>query len=104
MKRKLGSAEMRKLIADWHEVLDADVLPGEPAALADRPVEEVASQRIWRMYKKVLKAGRAVTADGPAEEMHELRKDCKKLRYLIEFFRSLYPGKELKDVAWPLRG
>ena len=44
------------------------------------------------MYKKVLKAGRAVTADGPAEEMHELRKDCKKLRYLIEFVRSLYPA------------
>ena len=103
LKRQLGSAEMRKLVADWHEVLEADVLPGEPAALADLPVEQVASQRIWRMYKKVLKAGRAVTVDGPAEEMHELRKDCKKLRYLIEFFRSLYPGKELKELIKALK-
>ncbi len=103
LKRQLGSAEMRKLVADWHAVLDADIPPGEPAPLADLPVEQVASQRIWRMYKKVLKAGRAVTADGPAEEMHELRKDCKKLRYLIEFFRSLYPGKELKDLIRALK-
>ena len=103
LKRKLDSAEMNKLVADWHKVLDADVVPGKSAALADRPVEEVASQRIWRMYKRVLKAGRAVTVDGPAEEMHELRKDCKKLRYLIEFFRSLYPGKELKDLIRALK-
>jgi CHAD domain-containing protein len=27
--------------------------------------------------------------------LHELRKSCKKLRYLIEFFQSLYPRKKL---------
>jgi CHAD domain-containing protein len=35
--------------------------------------------------------------------MHELRKDCKKLRYLIEFFRSLYPAKELKGLVKALK-
>ncbi|MCW9078426.1 MAG: CHAD domain-containing protein [Gammaproteobacteria bacterium] len=103
LKRKLGSAEMRKLVEDWHKVLEPDTLPGEPAPLAELPIGQVASSRIWRMYKKVLKAGRAVTADGPAEEMHELRKDCKKLRYLIEFFQSLYPRKELKELIRALK-
>lgn len=103
LKRKLGSAEMRALLADWRAVLDADPLPGEPGQLADLPVEIVASQRIWRMYKKVIKAGRAVTDEGPPEAMHELRKDCKKLRYLIEFFRALYPAAELKTIIRALK-
>lgn len=103
LKRKLGSPEMRALLADWRALLDADELPGESGWFADLPIERVASQRIWKMYKRVLKAGRAVHVDGPAEEMHELRKDCKKLRYLIEFFRSLYPAKELKGLVRALK-
>jgi len=103
LKSKLESAEMRSLLDDWHAVLEADDPPGEPGSFAELPIEQVVSQRIWRMYKKVLKDGRAVSADGPAEEMHELRKDCKKLRYLIEFFRGLYPAKELKELIRTLK-
>ena len=28
--------------------------------------------------------------------MHELRKTCKKLRYLMEFFQSLFPARRIK--------
>ena len=35
--------------------------------------------------------------------MHELRKDCKKLRYLIEFFRNLYAPGELKGIIKALK-
>ncbi|MGB5670520.1 MAG: CHAD domain-containing protein, partial [Sedimenticolaceae bacterium] len=103
LKRELGSEKMSKLLTDWRAVLEADKPPGEPGGFADLPIERVASERIWRMYKKVLKDGRAVTADGPAEQMHELRKDCKKLRYLIEFFLDLYPAKELKKLVRALK-
>lgn len=103
LKRKLGSAEMRTLLSDWHNVLDAEQTPGEPGWFADLPIEQVASQRIWRMYKKVRKTGSGVTADGPPEEMHELRKECKKLRYLIEFFRGLYPSSDVKLLIRALK-
>lgn len=103
LKRKLGSAEMRGLLSAWHAVIDADQPPGEPGWFADLPIERVVSRRIWRMYKKVHKAGGTVTADGPAEEMHELRKDCKKLRYLIEFFRGLYPASDIKALIRALK-
>lgn len=103
LKRKLGEPVMRELISDWHAVLDAEHPPGESGWFADLPIERVASQRIWRMYKRVRKAGRAVTHEGPPEEMHELRKDCKKLRYLIEFFRGLYPKEEVKDLIKALK-
>jgi CHAD domain-containing protein len=103
LKRKLGGAEMKALLQDWRALLEADVMPGEPGWFADLPIERVASARIWRMFRKVVKAGRAVTEDGPAEEMHELRKDCKKLRYLIEFFRGAYPADELKPIIRALK-
>jgi CHAD domain-containing protein len=39
--------------------------------------------------------------ESPApEQLHELRKDCKKLRYLMEFFASLYAP----DALGPLIG
>jgi len=103
LRRKLGSREMRALLHDWRGVLDARALPGEAGWFADLPIERVASQRIWRMYKKVLKAGRAITEASPPEALHALRKDCKKLRYLVEFFRALYPAKELKGIVRALK-
>ena len=103
LEQHLGSGQMQKLVEDWHAVLDAETVPGEPALNADLPITQVASRRIWRMYKRVLKVGRAIEPDGPAEEMHELRKDCKKLRYLIEFFQGIYPKKELKALIKALK-
>ena len=103
LKRRLGSAEMGKLLKEWRALLEAETPPGEPGLLADQPVDQVVSQRIWKMYRRVIKAGRAIDVDGPAEAMHELRKDCKKLRYLIEFFRGIYPADEVKSLIKALK-
>jgi CHAD domain-containing protein len=103
LRRKLGSPEMQALLNDWRGILEAEAPPGEPGYFADLPIEPVASARIWGMYKRVLKAGRGITWDGPPEAMHELRKDCKKLRYLIEFFRALYPDEDLKGLIRTLK-
>jgi CHAD domain-containing protein len=100
----LGSERMQTLLVDWRAIIEADTLPGEPGWFADLPIERVASQRIWRIYRRVIKDGRAVGPEGPPEAMHELRKDCKKLRYLIEFFSSLYPTDELKPLIKALKG
>ncbi len=103
LSEELDSEQFKSLLRDWRAVLEADVPPGEPGWFADLPVERVVSQRIWGMYKKVLKAGREAAVHGEAEAMHELRKDCKKLRYLIEFFRNLYAPGELKGIIKALK-
>ena len=38
----------------------------------------------------MLRDGGAITPASPPESLHELRKRCKELRYLLEFFGSLY--------------
>jgi len=89
----LDSPAMATLLSDWRRTLTEPVAADPEPVNAARPVKELADERIWRMVRRVRKEGRAIDADSPAAEMHELRKSCKKLRYLMEFFQSLYPGQ-----------
>ena len=103
LRRKLNSAQFKKLLTAWREYLES-ALPSAPAAPnALRRAKEVADERIWRMYRRVIKEGRAINDGSPAEDLHELRKSCKKLRYLIEFFQSLYPDDALKPMIKTLK-
>lgn len=102
LRKRLAAPHFRKLLKDWHAFL-ASECEGENGELAGLPVTAVAGRRIWRMYRRVLHEGRAITADSRHEELHELRKSCKKLRYLIEFFGSLYPSKRLNPLLKALK-
>jgi CHAD domain-containing protein len=51
-----------------------------------------AGAKIWRIYKKMLRRGRKIDSSSPASALHELRKDGKKLRYLIGFFEKISPA------------
>ncbi len=99
LSRKLASPHFRKLLKEWRTFLEAPVPERAVTANAARPVREVANERIWKMYRRVLKEGRTIGDASPAEELHELRKSCKKLRYLLEFFLSLYPPKQARTLV-----
>ncbi len=71
--------------------------------MASQPIPEVANQRIRKIYRRVLKDGLAITEQSEPEALHDLRKQCKKLRYLMEFFRSLYPNAEIKHLIKALK-
>lgn len=97
LRRRLNAPQFRKLIKEWRDYLETQPETGDEMVNASRPVHLVSQERIWKMYRLVLKEGRAINFDSPAEEMHELRKSCKKLRYLMEFFRGLYPESKIGD-------
>ena len=101
----LGSKRFHRLCRDWRKLLAAPLSPRTRLPNAARPVLALASERIARLNRRVLSAGAAITPASEPERLHELRKDGKKLRYLLEFFRSLYlePGmsralKTLKNL------
>ena len=96
MVESLKSSRYQQLIQQWTEFL-ASPLPEHPIQPnAILPIGTLANKRIWRLYKRVLKEGGVITPTTPAVHLHELRKTCKKLRYLIEFFQSLYSKKKIK--------
>jgi len=102
---ELAGGRFRTLLKDWRAFLEAPVPEPPPAkpSNAGRSIKAVADARVWRMYHRVLDEGRAIRDDSPAEHLHELRKSCKKLRYLLEFFQSLYPKDCVKELIKQLK-
>ena len=96
--KALDSARYRRIVTNWRSFLEKPVNERSTLKNAGRPVLDVASERIWRMYRVALKEGNAINTESPAEALHELRKTCKKLRYLMEFFQSLYPSGDIKEL------
>lgn len=96
--KKLNSPHFRKLIKSWRAWLNQPVAKKPKAPNALRPIAGLSDQRIRKLYGKVMKDGEAIKPDSPPELLHELRKDCKKLRYLMEFFQSLYPKPEIRAL------
>ncbi len=103
--KQVNLPRYRKLVREWRKYLESPVSTRASAAVpnAGRPVLDVASERIWKVYRRVIREGRAITPGSPAEDLHELRKTCKKLRYLMEFFQNLYPPKEIKALIKALK-
>ena len=88
VRRGLRSERFERLLATWAEVSsDPPAGPRGPA-----PIGEVADDRIARAHRRILKKGRAIDDGSPAEALHRLRIDAKKLRYLLELLGSLYDG------------
>ncbi len=103
LAKRLNSARFRALLKEWRKFLETP-LPQVPLAPnAIRHIHEVASRRILKMYKRVLKEGLAITPNSPPEDLHELRKSCKKLRYLMEFFQCLYSKKKMRPLVKELK-
>ena len=96
--KALDSARYRRIVTNWRSFLEQPVNERSTLKNAGRPVLDVACERIWRMYRVALKEGNAINTESPAEALHELRKTCKKLRYLMEFFQSLYPSSDIKEL------
>lgn len=70
---------------------------------AGRSSHDLASELIWKRYRKICKTAAALTADSPDVEVHALRIQCKKLRYLMEFFGPVFPAKPFNSLLKPLK-
>jgi len=86
----LASPRYRELVDVWERALQTPAADPSPSETATRPIAALAMARTWQAYRRVLKRGRAIGPDTPDAALHRLRICCKKLRYLMELFRSLY--------------
>jgi len=64
---------------------------------------DTAKTVIFKRFRKIIKSGGKITETTADEKIHRLRIDCKKLRYLLEFFASLFPAGEMKALIKQLK-
>jgi CHAD domain-containing protein len=96
--RALRSKRTSGLLSDWSTFLDrlgADPRGAAAGPEAERPIGELAGARIAKVYTRMVRMGNAIGSDSPPAEYHELRKQGKELRYLLELFGAPLFGAEV---------
>jgi CHAD domain-containing protein len=105
MTRALRSERTQALLSEWAAFLAR--LPADADAQgpdAGRPIESVAGERIAKVYKRMTRMGDAIGPDSEPAEYHELRKQGKELRYLLELFGTpLFPADVVKPMIKSLK-
>ncbi|NYT86730.1 CHAD domain-containing protein [Pollutimonas harenae] len=91
--------EMKKLAALY--VQPQTLAKGPNATLA---AHDYASRLIWKRYRKVCKIAAGIDDTTPDADVHALRIQCKKLRYLMEFFGTIFPPADFKSLLKSLKG
>jgi len=104
----LQSERFQALVENWARFLETCPEEETRPPLASSPIIDVAGPRILEAYRRMRKRGTGIDVDPPADLLHRLRIDGKKLRYLLEFFSDLYPRatvtrliselKQLQDI------
>lgn len=95
----LCSPAVREVLDSWRGWLADD----DVAATDLQPLGGFVAHRIKKAQKRVLADGRSITAATPAERLHDLRKDTKKLRYLVECFADIFDAKPRKAYGRQLK-
>ena len=83
------------LKTQWHTFLDTQrqALGGTGA---ETPIGVIAAASIRTAHKRVLRAGRDLRHDSSSQRLHNLRIQCKRLRYLLEYFHHLYDTRHIR--------
>ncbi|HEY8034911.1 MAG TPA: CHAD domain-containing protein [Methylobacter sp.] len=103
LTKKLKSDKYVSTLSAWEQYLKEPSYKVPLEQNARLTIKELADRRIWKIFTRVLEEGNAITALSPAEALHDLRKSCKKLRYLMEFFQNLYPEQQIKHLIKNLK-
>ncbi|MDX1436293.1 MAG: CHAD domain-containing protein [Anaerolineales bacterium] len=119
--RGMGTKKYAKIFDSWAEFLGppepersgkdaADDVQYEMELALDpdapnawRPVIKLARARIRKRYQLVVRTGEEIKDTGTDEALHGLRIECKKLRYLLEFFHSLFPAEKIDFLIKQLK-
>jgi CHAD domain-containing protein len=101
--RGLKAKKYTKIIEDWEAFLNKPLSDSAGALNAKLPIIDLARNRIHKKYRNVVKVGSQITENTEEGMLHVLRIHCKKLRYLMEFFSSLFPRKKMNTLIGQLK-
>ena len=99
----LKTKKYAKILQDWEAFLNKPVQDSATPSNAGIAINDLARKRIYKKYRSVVKAGNLILENAEDEMLHVLRIHCKKLRYLMEFFSSLFARKKINVLIAQLK-
>ena len=99
----LKTKKYAKILQDWEAFLNKPIQDSATPSNAGIAINDLARKRIYKKYRSVVKAGNLILENAEDEMLHVLRIHCKKLRYLMEFFSSLFARKKINVLIAQLK-
>ncbi len=103
MVAELRSIRRAEFGTAWMAFLEDDDVWTDCGELSDQPVMPIILSRIERARRQLVKDGRKITKKSPPISLHELRKEGKRLRYLLECFAPLFNEDALHVILVSLK-
>jgi CHAD domain-containing protein len=100
VRRAVRSRRFAAALEMWRALASG---PPSEEPRAGLPIEAVAADRIRTVYRRMVRDGSRIDDASPDEDLHELRKRGKELRYLLELFGSLFPSDVVKPLVRTLK-
>jgi CHAD domain-containing protein len=99
----LCSNEYKRILQNWEDFIKIEDATGNTEFRDIRPIIDVAREVIRKRNQRVVKFGKDIIQNSSDELLHKLRIEAKKLRYLLEFFSSLFPQKQIQELILKLK-
>ncbi len=97
--RFLRSEKYTDMIRYWTDHLNKTPVSSE----TDMKILDFARIKLKNYFDKVLDLGQKIRPDSPANLVHKLRIECKKLRYLLEFYSGLFAPEAIRTLIRQLK-
>jgi len=102
LKKAMQSRQFQDFMRQWQEYIEHSFLSSALDA-GQEPCRKVAIKAIRKRLQSILKNGALIGPLSPDTELHCLRIEAKKLRYLLEFYRSLFAQAEMEILVKSLK-
>jgi CHAD domain-containing protein len=99
----LDSGRYRRLLSEWQAFLEQPSRSDPTARNANLLLKDVVSKRAWRLSRRIVDSAETLDDHAPAERLHEVRIDAKKLRYLIDVTPNFHNAADLECVLRALK-
>lgn len=96
----LDSERYSTFLNVWEAFINLSALPDiERAPKAEVRTDTYAKKAVRKAWTRIVVHGRMIGPGASDAELHALRIDCKRLRYQLEFFSSIFPMKTVAGIV-----
>ncbi len=97
LRNKSASNTIQGIIAE------ISIVSGHVESAAFQQIGPLVFRGILRRYRKIKTIAQTINIESTDEKLHQLRIECKKLRYLMEFFNEILPSDKSQLLQRQLR-